>query len=100
MSKIFLVRNSLTETNRLPQIKKIGRRDQRTYVSRYISYAKRVAAETDRGDSIVPTRKRQDETHDVEIESKKGKEEKKNKINQQQERKKEDTLVPGSYYRE
>ena len=42
-------------------------------------------------DSIVPTRKRQDETNDVqiEIEKREGRE-KQNKVNQHQERKKED----------
>ena len=41
-----------------------------------------------RGDSIVPTRKRQDETNDVQIEIEKGKEKKKPMIKKQQERKK------------
>ena len=55
------------------------------YVSRYIpgifydhKYAKRVAAETEIEETAyVPTRKRQDETNDVQIEIEKGKEEKK-----------------------
>ena len=54
-----------------------------------------------RGDSIVPTRKRQDETNDVqiEIEKREGRE-KQNKVNQHQERKKEDnTQGEYSYFR-
>ena len=38
--------HTITETNRIPQTK-TKRWDQRTYVSRYISFAKRVAAETE-----------------------------------------------------
>ena len=45
---------------------------------------------------MIRTRKRQDEINDVQIEIEKGKAEKKNKISQHQERKKEDS-TPGEY---
>ena len=56
------------------------------YVS-YVSRYRRVAAETET-EETVPTSERQDETNDVQIEIEKGKEEKKKKISQHQERKK------------
>ena len=49
-----------------------------------------------RGDSIVPTRKRQDETNDVQIEIEQGKEEQNTYISQHQQRKKED-CTQGEY---
>ena len=61
------------------------------------TYAKRVAAGTEIEEIAVPTTKRQDETSDVQIETEKREgREGKNKINQHQERKKEDS-TQGEY---
>ena len=58
--------------------------DQRTYVSRYISYAKRVAAETETEETAwYPQEKDKMKQTMPKSRSKKGKEEKKNKINHQ-----------------
>ena len=61
------------------------------------TYAKRVAAGTEIEEIAVPTTKRQDETSNVQIETEKREgREGKNKINQHQERKKEDS-TQGEY---
>ena len=63
----------------------------RTYQDTYLSYAKRVAAETETEETAhYPQEKDRLKTNDVRIEIEKGKEEKKKiKISQHQQRKKE-----------
>ena len=79
----------ITETNRIPQTK-IKRWDQRTYVSRYISYAKRVATETETEETAqYPQEKdRMKQTKSKPISKKEKEEKKKKKINLKNVRKK------------
>ena len=70
------IMHTITETNGIPQTKEEGEINVRTYICTYIYIKIHVirvcqtsrSRNRNRGDSIVPTRKRQDETNDVQIE--------------------------------
>ena len=82
--------NTITETNRIPQTK--IKNTCNTYIQIICQTNRR--SNRNRRDSMVPARKRQDETNDFQIEIEKGNEKKKKKSQHQVRKKEHSTPTP------
>ena len=87
--------HATTETNRTPQTN-INKWDQRTYVSDIIHMIRWASGNRNRGDSVIPTRNRQDKQTTSKPNSKKGWKRRKNIRNKKQESKRKES-TQGEY---